>query len=460
MNLIRHISLQYLLTLILVLIFILSWSLLTWKEYQNLQLELIKSSIDSIKHDLGSLQLEVEYQDKHIRERAISRRGVNTKYQVLALIDDMAKIMHGIKLAQKNRLAFEVYPNFNMKHFADIQKTHKINISLDIKQQFIIAYFPLTLERDSHIIRSTNTGVLYAVYSLKEGKSKIINSVINSAIQIGTLLLGVMLLLFLLVNVYVTKPIHQLLSLTIELSKGQLGVKKQINGTKEFVKLAESFNQMSQSLSQRFKERQQAEEKLKLHKEQLEELVEERTKELTQANIDLKHLSEIDPLTTLYNRRMYESYLIKCVLLAKRNAQPLSMMIIDIDYFKAYNDHYGHDAGDITLKKVAQTIKQSTPRKTDMVARYGGEEFIVLMPSTDEQGAFILAENIRKKIQFVSINHNYSKVAKMVTVSIGISSLHGDAVNEKDLFKQADIALYTVKETGRNNSKVYSKSLL
>jgi len=140
---------------------------------------------------------------------------------------------------------------------------------------------------------------------------------------------------------------------------------------------------------------------------------------------------------------------------AKRSEQPLSLLIIDIDYFKNYNDHYGHDSGDNTLKSVALTIKETVSRETDITARFGGEEFVVLMPSTNSQGAYLLAEDIRTNIKALAIRHEYSEVINIITVSIGISTLSGTLLNEVDLFKQADLALYSAKEQGRNQCILY-----
>ncbi|MCU7937779.1 MAG: GGDEF domain-containing protein [gamma proteobacterium symbiont of Bathyaustriella thionipta] len=212
---------------------------------------------------------------------------------------------------------------------------------------------------------------------------------------------------------------------------------------------------MKAMLETRFKERKQAEKKLKAYSEQLEEQVLKRTEELTRANEHLKKLSEIDPLTQIFNRRIYENRLAHEIISAKRSQQPLSLILIDIDYFKSYNDHYGHDSGDDTLKNVALTIKETVPRETDITARIGGEEFVVLMPSTNSQGAYQVAENIRTNIKALAIKHKYSEVINIITVSIGVSTLSGILLNEIDLFKQADMALYSAKEAGRNRCKCY-----
>ena len=203
----------------------------------------------------------------------------------------------------------------------------------------------------------------------------------------------------------------------------------------------------------RFQEKEK--QALKQHSTQLERAVSEASSELEHANENLRTLSETDSLTQIANRRSYEHHLTGKIALAKRALQPLSLMIIDIDYFKPYNDNYGHDQGDITLKKVAQTIANSLTRSTDFVARYGGEEFVVLMTSTDANGAYNLAEKIRASIELQAFEHKYSKIKDVITVSIGISSLMNEALNETELFKQADTALYQAKANGRNQVIIY-----
>ena len=187
----------------------------------------------------------------------------------------------------------------------------------------------------------------------------------------------------------------------------------------------------------------------------LEEVVNERTLALKKANERLKELSEVDPLTCIANRRLYEYTLNNKIRGASRAQQPLSLLMIDIDYFKLFNDNYGHDNGDIALKNVAAAIVKALPRATDFVARYGGEEFVVLLTATDATGAFTVAERIRLQIESLAIKHEFSNVLNVVTVSIGLSSLTGSELNGADLFKQADSALYKAKNSSRNKTAIF-----
>ena len=169
-------------------------------------------------------------------------------------------------------------------------------------------------------------------------------------------------------------------------------------------------------------------------------------------NKKLQELSETDPLTGLANRRYYEKELNKQVAMSKRNRVELSLLLIDIDFFKEYNDHYGHEQGDMTLKAVASVIKDSLLRSTDLAARYGGEEFIVLLPSTDGVGTIHVANRSMDNLLDKAIEHKYSKVSDYVTVSIGTAKISDEVGDPDVLFKNADAALYHAKDNGRNRA--------
>ena len=127
------------------------------------------------------------------------------------------------------------------------------------------------------------------------------------------------------------------------------------------------------------------------------------------------------------------------------------MLMLDIDLFKKYNDFYGHLQGDQCLYQIAQTIKESLKRPTDLVARWGGEEFTCILPDTDSSGAAIIAERIRKAIMDLGIPHEMSSVKKVVTVSIGVSTALPSADHSfLELLKRTDVSLYRAKELGRN----------
>lgn len=181
----------------------------------------------------------------------------------------------------------------------------------------------------------------------------------------------------------------------------------------------------------------------------------EKTIEIENTKEEYKRLSETDALTQIPNRRSYDSRLADEINTAKRSGQKLALLLFDIDSFKQYNDFYGHDFGDVTLKRIAETISSTLPRSTDFVARFGGEEFVVLLPSTDTAGAYEVAERIRMKVNSLAIPHEVSTTESVVTVSVGLSSMHADEMTYVDLFKQADEALYVAKASGKNRTKVF-----
>ncbi|XFA72567.1 diguanylate cyclase [Thermosynechococcaceae cyanobacterium Okahandja] len=182
-----------------------------------------------------------------------------------------------------------------------------------------------------------------------------------------------------------------------------------------------------------------------------------RTAELQAANQELMHLSVTDPLTELPNRRHFDAYLRQEWLAAIRDRQPLSLILIDVDCFKAYNDHYGHHAGDLCLQQVAQVLRQGVQRPRDFVARYGGEEFVMILPNTDLGGAELVARQVQEALQDRCIVHEHSSASHCLTLSFGVTSVIPVGVDSPlELFNAADKALYDAKRQGRNRIVVNS----
>ena len=167
-------------------------------------------------------------------------------------------------------------------------------------------------------------------------------------------------------------------------------------------------------------------------------------------NKKLEKLSNQDPLTKLLNRRALEDKLKEQWISHKRSNSSVSILMIDIDYFKLYNDNYGHPEGDACLKRFSLMLKRQVNRETDSIARFGGEEFLILLPFTDTYGAKQIAEKILLCLATDPIKHEFSPVANFVTASIGIASLKTTADSYKSLIKDADLALYQAKNNGRN----------
>ncbi|AGX43142.1 GGDEF domain-containing protein [Clostridium saccharobutylicum] len=181
-----------------------------------------------------------------------------------------------------------------------------------------------------------------------------------------------------------------------------------------------------------------------------------KTKELQLANKELKRIARIDSLTGVANRRYFDEVLLNEYNSAIRQRSFLSLLMIDVDFFKNYNDNYGHVLGDECLKLVIQAISKELYHPENFIARYGGEEFVVLLPNTDDKGAIILAEKIVESVFSYKIPHCASKNCSYITVSIGVTTLTNfEEENALNLLNGADKALYLAKKNGRNQSRFF-----
>ncbi len=166
---------------------------------------------------------------------------------------------------------------------------------------------------------------------------------------------------------------------------------------------------------------------------------------------ELEDLSFKDGLTGVANRRRFDAIMEMEWDNARRNHQPLSLIILDIDYFKEYNDHYGHIQGDDCLKKVGDALKGAATRARDLVARYGGEEFVLVLPETDAGSAQKVAERVRKQIFKLQIPHEKSCVAQLLTASMGVGTIiPGGSDDLKAFIHSVDEKLYLAKQNGRD----------
>lgn len=176
-------------------------------------------------------------------------------------------------------------------------------------------------------------------------------------------------------------------------------------------------------------------------------------RKLEEANQELQRLATLDGLTQIANRRQFDSYLDGEWKLAIREKAPISLILCDVDFFKLYNDTYGHQAGDSSLQKIAKALTRSVKRSTDLVARYGGEEFALILPNTGRSGALKVAERIREEIKALKLPHAKSRTSEYITVSLGIVSTipPADALVVESILL-ADNALYRAKEMGRDRA--------
>lgn len=186
-----------------------------------------------------------------------------------------------------------------------------------------------------------------------------------------------------------------------------------------------------------------------------------RERKLREMAVELESQTLVDGLTGIANRRRFDLHLEDEFRRAKRNAAPVSLIMIDVDYFKDFNDNYGHQRGDDCLVQIAGALSRVLNRARDLVARYGGEEFTVVLPDTDEDGAMQVAEAMRAEVEALAVEHAYSGVARHVTISLGVSTLVPElSTTTGSLIHAADRALYQAKRAGRNCVAVYLDSKL
>lgn len=177
-------------------------------------------------------------------------------------------------------------------------------------------------------------------------------------------------------------------------------------------------------------------------------------KKIESANHHLEKLSRTDALTNIANRRYFDETLNCEVSKMSRLKSPVSLILCDIDYFKKYNDTYGHIAGDECLQQVAKCINSSFNRAGDLVARYGGEEFVIVFSNINKDMSIALAEKMRQNIMALKLEHNSSEVDNVITVSVGVTTVTPDKnTTSESLISYADNALYKAKDSGRNNVK-------
>jgi diguanylate cyclase len=221
----------------------------------------------------------------------------------------------------------------------------------------------------------------------------------------------------------------------------------------------------TRELEQELTQRRRIEAELETIREELEHRVSERTaalearnEELSRlrlaletANQRLKRLVSVDALTGIANRRHFDRALDRELRRARREGSPLSLVFLDLDEFKRFNDTYGHARGDDVLRQVAQTLDETFRRGGDLVARYGGEEFAVILPGVDGHRAALYAERLRRRVWRLSIGYDASRVSDRVTISGGVATVVPPNVATPDeLLHAADQALYRAKCLGRN----------
>ncbi len=233
----------------------------------------------------------------------------------------------------------------------------------------------------------------------------------------------------------VIRPVRRLTEATRSFAGGDMTARAAVAGDDELADLAGTFNQMAGQIA--------------LHTHRLEEEIRARTRDLEEANRRLEALAVTDGLTGLFNRRRFEEVLDLEVRRAQRMGTPLSLLMMDVDHFKVYNDTHGHPAGDEVLRTLARLMRERL-RATDIPCRYGGEEFAVILPGTSRTDGLILASDLRLIVEAHPFEHEADQPGGRLTISIGVAAYPEDAPDEAALVRAADQALYRAKQRGRN----------
>lgn len=249
----------------------------------------------------------------------------------------------------------------------------------------------------------------------------------------------------------ITQPIRQINASAKAIADGNLAQTVQTQGVNELNLLSQSFNRMAEQLQQSFTALENTNYILERRVEERTTELEKANRELAKANQELQRLSEIDGLTQIANRRYFDQYLSQEWQRLQREQRALSLILCDVDFFKNYNDFYGHQGGDDCLRRVAQVLRQAVKRPADLVARYGGEEFAVILPLTDVKGAIAIARSIQHEIYCAQIPHADSAISAFLTISLGIAStIPSSTTSPEQLVATADAALYEAKHQGRD----------
>jgi diguanylate cyclase (GGDEF)-like protein len=282
-------------------------------------------------------------------------------------------------------------------------------------------------------------------------RGEVLGIVATQVIQ-SVLLAGLIMWLFnLTVTVHVQRVARHLDELTPETLDQPLVLERRRTHRDELSLLESGVNHLQRNLTEYLDRQHRAERDLAAHRDRLAELVDEQTAELRAANGRLEELSRSDPLTGLANRRHFDEVKEVEFRRAQRRDQPLSVLLCDVDFFKRYNDTYGHAQGDRCLKVVADMLRQTFARAGEVSARIGGEEFAVLLPGMDLAQARSAAQRLLDAIVAQAIPHSGSEVAPQVTLSIGVAQYDAETMDRfETLLHQADQALYLAKRLGRN----------
>lgn len=297
----------------------------------------------------------------------------------------------------------------------------------------------LTIEGDEYLLWSRLWG---------EARSIVITQVIQSLLLAGL----IMTMFNRLVTVHVVHIARHLGQLAPQTLGKHLKLQRSVRSQDELSLLESQVNELQSNLHAHMLRQRSDELAIAASRDQLADLVEARTAELKAANLSLEALTRHDTLTGLANRRYFDELKETEFRRAVRHKTPLAVLMCDVDFFKLYNDTYGHMQGDECLKQVAQTLKGVFGRSGELAARVGGEEFVVLLPNIDAKQAYDAAQRLRVSLAALELPHSRSSVSPFVTMSIGVAELDPQTMDHFDqLLQRADQALYRAKSLGRDN---------
>lgn len=311
--------------------------------------------------------------------------------------------------------------------------------------------FPILYQGDDGDSRQLGDWVVHSSRALvvERLEYRVTSIIIASSVKASILLVIFMLVVDRVLGRPLKRLRAQLIAVNSAAGEGEGRVALGITGRNELTLVEETLNDTLSRLrrsNQELRELTAAQERK----------ITERTQELQIANRELERLSETDALTDLANRRKLEMALADEWRRRQRSRSPLSAIMLDVDHFKAFNDAYGHRAGDDCLQMVGRILAAAARRPGDLAARYGGEEFVMLLPDTDAAGAMAVAESIRRAVVEAATPHGRSTTAAVVTVSLGVATADWESEwpsSPDDLIDAADHALYAAKAAGRNQSR-------